>query len=78
LLSPFARLLSHFSNSRINFGIFRKQNACLLFPFDRLLSDLSNFPNHHNYPYVAKAVQNLPILAQLARYQFQIQARSQC
>ncbi|MFB2974947.1 hypothetical protein [Microseira sp. BLCC-F43] len=78
MLSPKARLLSQFSNSRINFGIFRKQNGNLLSQFTPLLSDLSNFRNHHNYRYVAKAVQNLPILAQLARYQFQIQARSQC
>jgi hypothetical protein len=42
LLSPFACSLSHFSNSRIHFGIFPKQNGNLLFHFARWLSHFSN------------------------------------
>ena len=68
LLSPKARSLSDFSNSRIDFGVFRKRNGCLLSGFTLSLSNFSNSRDRYKYPYVAKAMQNLPIFAQVDRY----------
>jgi hypothetical protein len=68
LLSHFAHSLSHFSSSRIDFGVFLKRNCCLLSHFARSLSHFSNSRNHHKYPYVAPAMPNMPIFAQVDRY----------